>query len=61
MNILVMATRFALNLVRTEPLSAALNLRNLEHTPEDEDAFWPGDADPDKVRHTCAPADEDQC
>ena len=61
MNILVKATRFALNLVRTEPLSAAFNLRNLEHSPEDEDHFWPGDADPDKVRHFSTSACEGQC
>ena len=61
MNILVKATRFALNLVRTEPLSAAFNLQNLEHAPKDEDDFWPGDADPDKVRHPGAPAYESHC
>ena len=50
MNILIKATRFALNLARTEPLSAALELRNLEVAPEDGNPFWPGDADPSKVR-----------
>ncbi|PIL25989.1 hypothetical protein GSI_11743 [Ganoderma sinense ZZ0214-1] len=48
-NILVKATRFVLKLVRSEALSAALQPRNLEHAPRDEDHFWPGDADPDKV------------
>ncbi|RPD58939.1 GMC oxidoreductase [Lentinus tigrinus ALCF2SS1-7] len=49
LNVLIKAVRFLLHLVRTPPLSDALDLRNYESKPENEDYYWIGDADPDKV------------
>ncbi|KAI1789716.1 GMC oxidoreductase [Ganoderma leucocontextum] len=48
-NVLLKATRFSLNLARTEPLASALDLRNLTEPPTDLGDYWPGDADPSKV------------
>ncbi|CDO68788.1 GMC oxidoreductase [Trametes cinnabarina] len=44
---LVKAVRFLLALARTPPLSDALEFRE---STKKGDMFWPGDADPDKVR-----------
>ncbi|KAI0741863.1 GMC oxidoreductase [Daedaleopsis nitida] len=48
-NACIRAVRFLLHLVRTPPLSDALDLRHLETAPKDADYYWIGDADPDKV------------
>ncbi|TFK92473.1 GMC oxidoreductase [Polyporus arcularius HHB13444] len=49
LNALTKAVRLLLHLVRTPPLSEALDLRNYATKPENEDYYWIGDADPDKV------------
>lgn len=49
---LIRSVRMLLHLVRTPPLSDALDLRNYETAPEDANYYWIGDADPDKVRCT---------
>ena len=51
-NVLIKATRFSLNLARTEPLASALDLRNLTEPAPDVSDYWPGDADHTKVRET---------
>ncbi|KAI0794378.1 GMC oxidoreductase [Fomes fomentarius] len=49
LNALIRSVRMLLHLVRTPPLSDALDLRNYETAPEDANYYWIGDADPDKV------------
>ncbi|KAJ7461324.1 GMC oxidoreductase [Mycena galericulata] len=47
LRVLVKATRLALRIARTEPLSAALDLP--ADSKDQSTFFWPGDADPDTV------------
>ncbi|KAM5537420.1 hypothetical protein V8D89_008939 [Ganoderma adspersum] len=49
-NVLIKATRFSLNLARTEPLASALELQNLAEPAADSGDYWPGDADPSKLK-----------
>ena len=47
-DMLIRSMRLILHLVRTPPLSDALDLRNYETEPKDSDYYWIGDADPEK-------------
>ena len=48
LNVCVRGVRLLMKLARTEPLKAALELPG--HSIDTDSMFWPGDADPDKVK-----------
>ena len=47
-NVAIKGLRFALRLARTESMKDVVDIKS--HSTDQNDLFWPGDADPDQVR-----------